>query len=94
MDIATLLGLIFGTAVIAFAMLSDSNVSVFINIPGIMIVLGGTIAATLIKFPVGDCLRAIGLAIRKAFWQEADRPADLIQRAKSLAEVVHGSRRF
>jgi len=88
MDIATLLGLIFGTAVIAFAMLSDSNVSVFINIPGIMIVLGGTIAATLIKFPVGDCLRAIGLAIRKAFWQEADRPADLIQRAKSLAEVV------
>jgi chemotaxis protein MotA len=88
MDIATLVGLIFGTAVIAFAMLSDSDVSVFINIPGIMIVLGGTLAATLIKFPVGDCFRAIGLAIRKAFWQEADHPADLIQRARSLAEVV------
>ena len=88
MDFATLLGLIAGTAVISLAMLSGSDVSVFINVPGMLIVLGGTFAATLIKFPIGDCVRAIGLAIRKAFWQEADHPFALIQQANKLTEVV------
>ncbi len=88
MDFATLIGLIFGTGVIILAMLSGSDVSVFINVPGMLIVLGGTFAATLIKFPVGDCFRAFALAVKKAFWQEADRPADLIQLANSLTEIV------
>ncbi len=88
MDFATLIGLIIGTAVIAMAMLSGADASVFINVPGLLIVLGGTIASTLIKFPIGDCFRAIGLAIKKAFWQEADRPADLIQLANTLTNTV------
>ncbi len=88
MDFATLIGLIIGTAVIAMAMLSGADASVFINVPGLLIVLGGTIASTLIKFPIGDCFGAIGLAIKKAFWQEADRPADLIQLANTLTNTV------
>ncbi|HHJ20797.1 MAG TPA: flagellar motor protein PomA [Gammaproteobacteria bacterium] len=88
MDFATLIGLVIGTTVIAMAMLSGADASVFINIPGLLIVLGGTIASTLIKFPIGDCFRAIGLAIKKAFWQEADRPADLIQLANTLTNIV------
>lgn len=88
MDFATLIGLVIGTTVIAMAMLSGADASVFINIPGLLIVLGGTIASTLIKFPIGDCFRAISLAIKKAFWQEADRPADLIQLANTLTNTV------
>jgi chemotaxis protein MotA len=69
-------------------MLSGSEISVFINVPGLMIVLGGTFASTLIKFPIGDCFNSIGLAIRKAFWQEADQPADLIHLANTLTDTV------
>ena len=88
MDIATLIGLIIGTAVIAMAMLSGADVTVFINVPGLLIVLGGTFASTLIKFPINDCFRSVGLAIKKAFWQEADRPAELIQLANTLTQTV------
>lgn len=91
MDISTLLGLIAGTIVIALAILSGSEVSVFINVPGMLIVLGGTFAATLIKFPIVDCFRSIGLAIRNAFWDEAEHPSDLIQQANNLTQVVRSS---
>ena len=83
LDFATLIGLVFGAGIIAFAMLSCADFAVFVNVPGLMIVLGGTFAATLIKFPVGDFFQAIGLAIKKAFWQVADKPMDLIQQAKN-----------
>lgn len=88
MDFATLIGLIIGSAVVAMAMFSGSDVTVFINIPGLMIVLGGTFASTLIKFPIGDCFRGIWLAVKKAFWQEVDQPVELIKLANTLTEIV------
>ena len=88
MDFATLIGLISGTIIIAFAMLSGSDISAFINIPGLLIVLGGTFAATLIKFPIGICFSSFGLALRKAFWQEPERPRDIIKLANQLATLV------
>lgn len=86
MDFATLIGLIVGTIIIALAILSGSEVTVFINVPGLLIVLGGTFAATLIKFPIGICISAFSLAIKKAFWQEPDKPQDIIKQAATLAE--------
>ena len=88
MDFATLIGLIIGSAVIVMAMLSGTDITVFINLPGLLIVLGGTFAATLIKFPIGDCFHAIVLAIKKAFWQEVDHPVELIKLANTLTETV------
>ena len=54
MDIATLLGLIAGIIIIGLAVLTGSDTSIFINLPGILIVLGGAFSATLIKFPIKD----------------------------------------
>ncbi len=88
MDFATLIGLILGTLVILMAMLTGSEASVFINIPGLMIVLGGTIASTLIKFSIRSCFLSFILAIKKAFWQAGDKPADLIQLANELSNIV------
>ncbi len=88
MDFATLIGLIAGAVIVALAMVSGSDASIFVNVPSLMIVMGGTFAATLIKFPVGDCFRAIGLAIKKAFWQEVDSPSELIKQANKFARIV------
>jgi len=87
-DFATLIGLIVGSAVIMMAMLTGSDATIFINIPGVLIVLGGTFASTLIKFPIGDCFQSIGLAIKKAFWQEVDRPVEIIQLANTLSQLA------
>lgn len=88
MDFATLIGLISGTIIIVFAMLSGSDISTFINVPGLLIVLGGTFAATLIKFPIGICFSSFSLAIRKVFWQEPERPRDIIKQTTKFATLV------
>ncbi len=87
MDIATLLGLIGGIAVIFAAIVSGSDLIIFVNLPSIMIVVGGTIAATLIKFPLSHCLSAMRVAF-KAFRYELDSPMELIRKANELAGVV------
>ena len=44
MDITTLIGLVIGIAVVLAAILVESSVLVFLNLPGLLIVLGGTFA--------------------------------------------------
>ena len=82
MDIATLLGLIAGIIIIGFAVLTGSDTSIFINLPGMLIVLGGAFSATLIKFPIKDCLYAFMLGIKKAFFDEIEKPVEIIKIVK------------
>jgi chemotaxis protein MotA len=61
-NIATFLGIIFGVAILSLATYSTTaNISVFINPPGIAIVLGGVIAATFISYPLKEVLRILGV---------------------------------
>ena len=78
MDITTLLGLIIGITVVSLAVLSGSSMWIFINIPGLAIVLGGTFAATLIKFPLSQVFTALMLGIKAAFVGERESPHDLV----------------
>lgn len=62
MNIATILGIIFGVGILAGATyMSTDSVEVFINLPGIAIVFGGTIAATFICYPLKEVMRVFGL---------------------------------
>ena len=54
MDIATILGFLSGMGCLVFAMLMGSGVAPFIHLPSMLIVVGGTFAATLINFPLPD----------------------------------------
>ncbi|MFW5730531.1 MAG: motility protein A [Desulfonatronovibrionaceae bacterium] len=62
MDIATFFGIIVGFSLVIGAIIIGGAVDVFINIPGMMIVLGGTMAAITINFPVNQIHRAIKAA--------------------------------
>ena len=62
MNIATIFGIIFGIAILCAATFySTDNVAVFINLPGIAIVCGGTIAATFICYPLKEVARVFGV---------------------------------
>ena len=87
MDLATLIGLIGGIAVILVSILVGSNLTLFINLPSVMLVGGGTIAATLIKFPLSNFLSAFKVALN-AFFQKAENPNALIETAVNLSHVV------
>ena len=52
MDISTILGFVIGFALVITGIIQSGDISNFIDIPSIMIVVGGTIAATVASFPL------------------------------------------
>lgn len=62
MSFSTLIGLVAGIVIVLIAMAMGSSISMFINLPGLMIVVGGTIAATMIRYSMADSFRAIGMS--------------------------------
>lgn len=62
MSFSTLIGLFAGLAIVLIAMSLGSSIAMFVNIPGLMIVIGGTIAATMIRYSMVDSFKAIGMS--------------------------------
>ena len=62
MNIATIVGIIAGIAILAAATyFSTSTPMVFINLPGLAIVIGGTAAAALICYPLKEVMRVFNV---------------------------------
>ncbi len=86
MNPSTLLGILLGIALAAVVMLSDTTeLSLFWNGHGLAIVFGGTIAATLISYPLHEVLRVF-----RVFWVVL-RNEHLYER-EDLDELVEMSR--
>jgi len=62
MSFSTLIGLVAGLTVVLVAMSLGSSIGMFFNVPGLMIVFGGTIAATMIRYSMEDSFKAIGMS--------------------------------
>lgn len=89
MDIATIIGVVSGLAFVIGTILMGSGLGLFINIPSILIVGGGTIAATLIAYPLADFLTVIGVTI-KVFMFKIENKEDII---KQLVEISNKARK-
>lgn len=87
MDITTLVGLIFGILVVVLAIMSGSDLGIFLNLPGFLIVFGGTFAATLIRFPLHNVFIALKLGLKAAFLKAADDPRGVIDKALECVKV-------
>jgi chemotaxis protein MotA len=70
MDLATILGIFsaFGLVIVSIAM--GGGLILFVNVPSLMIVIGGTIGATMINYPLKDVLGSIGV-VKNAFFAGA-----------------------
>jgi len=84
LDIATIIGIIGGFALIVISILMGSPISAFINIPGLMIVVGGTVMATLIMQKLEVVLGAINVAMN-AFFDRTEPPDTMIKQIVTLA---------
>lgn len=87
MDLATLLGLVGALAAIAVSVLMGGSAGAFMNTPSLVIVLGGTIAITLMKFPLSHMLGAFQVAL-KAFIHKTEKPSDLVEQSVHLAGIA------
>lgn len=84
MDIATLIGLVGALAMILGAIMMGGDLAAFINIPSVVIVLGGTIMCTLTMQRLQYVIGAVKVAIN-AFVYHLDPPEELIERIVNLA---------
>lgn len=87
MDFATVMGIIFGWGLMIFAIMSGPGPMTFVDIPSMMITLGGTLTATLINFPLGKCLGVFSV-IKKAFLYKLPSATEEIERMVKLARVA------
>ena len=91
MDFATLSGLIIGVTVVTLAIMTGSDLNIFLNLPGFLIVVGGTFAATMIKFPLSGVFISFPVGIMAAFTNEKERPRDFIKSAIRLSKQARKS---
>ncbi|MCF8720941.1 motility protein A [Nitrospina gracilis] len=86
MDAASLVGVLLGLGLIIGAIFLGGDLSHFFNLPGIMIVLGGTIAATLITFQLKDVIAAFRAAIF-VFSEKKSDPNDMVETMIELCSI-------
>ena len=87
MDIATLVGVIAAFGIIVSAIMSGGPFILFVNIPSLLIVIGGTLGATLIRIPLGSFLGSFAVGL-KSVLNKNDDPKKLIEEAVELADVA------
>lgn len=87
MDIATIIGIVAGFGLIFMAILMGGNPVIFVSVSSVVIVCGGTVAATLINYPLGDVLKVF-TTLRNAFFFEERDPRGLITKLVEFATVA------
>ncbi len=72
MDIATIIGVVAGTGLVIGSILLKTSIMAFIDVASLLIVGGGTLAATLNSFPLSSVIGALKTSIRILFAHRID----------------------
>jgi chemotaxis protein MotA len=89
MDIASIAGLLLGVSflVIAVAIAPNASFGAFIDYPSLMVVLGGSLAAVLVCFPLKTFFN-LGRVLKNVFFNKPENISELIEQIVSLAETA------
>ncbi|MDR7856263.1 motility protein A [Tissierella sp.] len=87
MDISTILGLFLGIGFTLWGIMVSGDLGSYYDFPSIVITLGGTLAATLLAYPM-NTLSGIGKVFQKAFLHKEISVNGIIQEIISLANVA------
>jgi chemotaxis protein MotA len=88
MDIMTLIGLLCGIAVITVIMLLGGSLEMFWSEHAVIIIFGGSIAATMIRFPLSAILHGLPLGAKFAFTMSRLAARDLVDELARIAEIA------
>ncbi|MGH8612055.1 MAG: MotA/TolQ/ExbB proton channel family protein [Gammaproteobacteria bacterium] len=87
MDLATLLGILGGSAVIALSIFLGGSAPNFFDVPSLIIVVGGTSCVTLTQVSLKQFLGSFKVGL-KAFLHKTPSPEELIEEAVELAQIA------
>lgn len=87
MDIATFLGIVSGFSMVLIAIKMGGGLLWFWNPPSAMIVMGGTVAITLINYPLSDVLSVMKV-LKNAFLYQIPQPTSIVPQIVELSRVA------
>ena len=89
MDIASVVGMLLGISLLIMTVLiaPGASFTAFYNLPSLLVVVGGAIAAVLICFPLKTMFGLVGVA-KKVVLNKQESIGDLIEQIVSLAETA------
>ncbi|MEJ2024953.1 MAG: MotA/TolQ/ExbB proton channel family protein [Deltaproteobacteria bacterium] len=87
MDIATLVGIISAFTLVISAIFMGGSLGLFINFPSIMIVVGGSLGATMINYPLPDMLKVVKV-VKNAFLHKQVAASEVIADFVKLGGVA------
>lgn len=87
MDLASLVGVVGAFGIVVMAMILGGDISMFVNVPSVLIVVVGSMFAVLMKFELGQFLGAIKVA-GKAFAFKLVKPEALIGEIVEMAGLA------
>lgn len=85
MDIATILGIVSGLTLVVIAILGNGEISTFLHLPSLMIVLGGTGAAIFVNFAMKEVFGVMKV-VKKVFTHDQSSGIETIELFKDLAK--------
>lgn len=91
MDIATGVGFIAGIAVVATLILLGGDAKMFYDIHAVIVIGGGSAAATLVRFPFSAMVHGFPMGLRFAFTMRSMEPRVLIEEITRVADIVRKS---
>jgi len=85
MDRGTLLGFLLGIGLLAFAIYEGGNAKSFLHVKSIIVVIGGIVASTFIRFPFSNVRSAFAVA-SKTFFTRPRNQQDLVMQLVDLSQ--------
>lgn len=85
-DVATIVGLLFGSLLVVAAILLGGSPAIFVNVPAMLIVFGGTFAAILIRFPADEVKNTLQV-VKHAFGSSLGPAGELIGQFVELSQI-------
>ncbi len=77
MDKATVIGIVVSYAFVLASLVTGAGIMTYVNIPSVLIVIGGTLGILFINFPMSDVLGTLG-PLKKAFFHKSENIDELI----------------
>jgi chemotaxis protein MotA len=88
MDLTTGLGLVAGIGVLVSLILMGGDMRQFYDIHAVIVIFGGSAAATLIRFPLASIMHGMPMGMKYVFTMRRMTQRDLIEELASLADVA------
>ncbi len=85
MDLATLIGIVLAFSLVLISIIMGSGLGLFINIPSLMIVVGGTLGATMVRHPLGEVIGMIKV-VKNVFFAKTWSPEEVVDKFLDFAD--------